>query len=38
MDVDLHPHTEILFATTDLCQQKIAIITSVKVCKILKKW
>jgi len=37
MDVNFHPHTKILFATTDLCQQKIAIWRSVEVCKILKK-
>ena len=37
MDVDFHPHTKILFATTELCQQKIAIWRSVDVCKVLKK-
>jgi len=37
MDVDFHPHTKILFATTDLCQKKIAIWWSVEVYKILKK-
>jgi len=37
MDADFHPLTKILFATTDLCQQKIAIWRSVEVCKILKK-
>jgi hypothetical protein len=38
MDVDFHPHTEILFATTGLRQQKkIVILRSIKVRKILKK-
>jgi hypothetical protein len=37
MDADLHPHTEILCATTDLCQQKIAILRSVNYVKYRKR-